>query len=437
VRLLSELTARLPAARRVERQRDRRVASRFNVFKYLRVDELGLSRIIADLLDPRGEHGQGTLFLEAMLDVLPETRRRFVGKPRPTATSPIRVRTERRTTGGRRMDITVDIPAEAGRFCLAFENKPYAQDLRRQLISYVDYLREKYSTRFLLVYLPPVDREPDQASLPREDRERWAEHFRVMPYAEGEPSLRDWFANCRKLCEAERVSWFLTDAEAFCQQQFGASTMTTNPDARFVREYLSNNASHMRAALAVHDAWPLVRTEVCERFLNHLRDIVEDRLKALPATIGDDVQVQCRYGGEKRWSNYLWITRGSWMRYDDLSPHEDGRTAIMVQNDLKGPNAWFWGVRSPKPTDQMTGAERQRREALEAALGKSGLALGGTSRWWLQWEWVPRYRDWDPFVPDLYEECEAGRGPITDCYVDGLVEVAERAIPAINGVEDT
>ena len=128
VRLLSELAPRLHAARMAERDRDRHLARRFNVFKYLREDELGLSRIISDLLDPDAEHGQGTKFLEAMLGVFPETRRRF-GALRPTGTSPIRVVTERWTTTGGRIDITVDIPSATGRFCLAFENKPYAHDL--------------------------------------------------------------------------------------------------------------------------------------------------------------------------------------------------------------------------------------------------------------------------------------------------------------------
>ena len=48
-----------------ERRRDRHLAHRFNVFRYLSQDELGLSRIIADLLDPTAEHGQGASFLEA------------------------------------------------------------------------------------------------------------------------------------------------------------------------------------------------------------------------------------------------------------------------------------------------------------------------------------------------------------------------------------
>ena len=238
-RFLTDLTPHLSAASIVERGRDRHLAHRFNVFRYLRQDELGLSRIIADLLDPAAEHGQGASFLEAMLDGLPETRGRFgTLDPKATADAPIRVRTEHRTTTGRFIDITVDIPTAEGRFCLAFENKPYAHDLDEQLKAYLEYLgeRERYGGRFLLVYLPPVHREPDEASLPKVDRERWRGHFRVMPYTGGDPSLEDWFATCRKVCGADPVSWFLRHAESFCKQQFGEWNMTTNPDTRFIRE---------------------------------------------------------------------------------------------------------------------------------------------------------------------------------------------------------
>ena len=433
VRLLSELTPQLQRAVAAERQRERRRAPQFNVFKYLREDELGLSRIIADLLNPTAAHGQGTSFLEEMLDALPETRGRF-GTLRPT--TPIRVATERWTTTDGRIDITVDIPSAAGRFCLAFENKPYAHDQGGQLKAYLEYLGEKYGTCFLLVYLPPVHREPDEASLPQVDRERWHGHFRIMPYTGGTPSLGNWFATCRKLCDADRVSWFLRHAELFCQQQFGESTMTTNPDARFVQEHLSNNPNHLRAALAVHDAWRLVRADVCERFLEHLRRIVADRMRAELPGIGHDFRARCRYGGEKKYSNSLRITRSAWVRYDDVPPNNDGRTRIMLHSGGPGPNRWYWGVLSPKRKSKMTEAERERREELCTALGHHGLSLAhGDGDWWTQWEWLPRYKDWDPLVPDLHDECEAGGGPITDCYVDGLLGIAALAIPAINEVE--
>ena len=94
LRLLSEVTPHLEAARAAALERDRQLAPRFNVFKYLREDELGLSRMIADLLDPTTEHGQGTVFLEAMLDTFPETRGLFAELSETTA-NPIKVMTER------------------------------------------------------------------------------------------------------------------------------------------------------------------------------------------------------------------------------------------------------------------------------------------------------------------------------------------------------
>ena len=65
----SEFFPRLEAVRRVERELDRKTAHRFNVLDYLRQNELGLSRIIADFLNPNAKHGQGTLFLSLFLEL--------------------------------------------------------------------------------------------------------------------------------------------------------------------------------------------------------------------------------------------------------------------------------------------------------------------------------------------------------------------------------
>lgn len=70
----SELSPRLETARALERELDRQLARRFNVFHYLSTIEVGLSRIIADLLNPEARHGQGTLFLRTLLDELAEIR---------------------------------------------------------------------------------------------------------------------------------------------------------------------------------------------------------------------------------------------------------------------------------------------------------------------------------------------------------------------------
>lgn len=62
------LGARLAAAKHIERELDRVLASRFNPLDHLRTAELGLSRIVADLIDPNAAHGQGFLFLRSFLE---------------------------------------------------------------------------------------------------------------------------------------------------------------------------------------------------------------------------------------------------------------------------------------------------------------------------------------------------------------------------------
>ena len=507
VRLLQELTPHLHAARAVERELDRHLARRFNVFRYLRDDELGLSRIIADLLDPTGEHGQGTTFLEAILELLgvaPEAgdsvrsghdlpggrtaaatwRERFA-RLRSTATDKIRVVQER---GGlpkrRRIDITVDIPTDDGPFCLAFENKPYADDQPRQCSDYLEFLDRVYSGRFLLVYLPPRYRMPDESSLLPADREHWKNEFRVLPYvADDAPpgddhasdtdgaapaqadsgsddalaeddatdhnvtdarddaavgdgtSLADWFGTCCKLSDAERLRWFLREAQLYCQHHFGDSTMT-DTEARYIREYLDENPRHLHAAFAVARAWPAVKHDVCRRFLEHLRDRVEERVREEFPEMADDLNVACHYREKKKWwSSYLCVYRSGWVRCEGaLDLGSDGRTAVVLTCG-GGPNAWHWGVANGKGKDHMSEQERRRCDELEIALKRDGLSLPKGDQHWPQFQWSPRFQDWTVIVPELVQELADGGGKITDHYVNGLLGIAEKAIPAINEVE--
>jgi hypothetical protein len=56
---------------RAERERGEQTAPRFNIFRALRIErrETKLhSRFLAELLDPRGSHNQGVLFLSGFLE---------------------------------------------------------------------------------------------------------------------------------------------------------------------------------------------------------------------------------------------------------------------------------------------------------------------------------------------------------------------------------
>lgn len=184
----------------------------------------------------------------------------------------------------------------------------------------------------------------------------------------------------------------------------------TDTEARYICEYLDENPKHRHAAFAVARAWPEVKHDVCRRFLEHLRDRVEARFSEEMPEIREDLQVTCRYEGEKRWSNRLWLRR-----------------TIMIESGGPGPNAWIWGIRNPNP--------KTLCEELLAAVKRRGLSLRHASDGWPQYEYLPRYGNWNDLVPELVQELGDGGGKITEYYVNGLLKIAEKAIPAFDEVE--
>ena len=155
-RFFYELAPRLNVARSLELELDRHLARRFNVFDYLRTDELGLSRIVADLLDPSANHAQGALFLRSFLEGLPESLKQCLPTPPNLETCRVSVAVEQEIPSGRSIDIVVRIVTPGGEICcLAIENKPYARDSDNQVRDYLEYLEKQYGERFFLIYMPP------------------------------------------------------------------------------------------------------------------------------------------------------------------------------------------------------------------------------------------------------------------------------------------
>jgi len=422
--LFAELAPRIEADRALERELDRYLARRFNVFEYVRTDELGWSRVIADLLDPTQDHGQGTLFLEAMLDAFDQTRDRFA-RLFTSAGNPIMVRREHGTASGGRIDITIEIPDGDRIFCLAFENKPYAPQSADQVTRYLRFLNSQYGQHFLLVYLPPKGRGPSRQDLSPSDRLLWEKRFVAMPYV-GKDSLADWFASCSQRCKASRVRAFLRDVEAYCRKRFGKIKMAGNRETWTVLNFLLENPKYLGTALAVREAWMPLRDEVCRRFLEHLRNTVESRLQQDWPDLG--LTVFFRYKGVVRYANDLQIGHHSWDRYD-IGPK------IRLQSHGKGPLDWFRGVSHgcPKPSE----IQASWLKTLNQALRDQGLQLEASSAHWFQFNRGGRFDDWYALVPELHEECESGGGTITEYFTNELLNISRLAIPALDGVCNT
>ena len=454
-RFFTELAPRLETAKALEAELDRHLARRFNVLEYVRTDELGLSNIIADLLNPRAPHGQGTLFLETFLKSL--------GKLpfRPNLNDgriSVLVEKEKVITGNRRIDIYVKIDSGAAPHCLAIENKPYAEDQENQVKDYLKYLKNVYRDRFVLIYLSQKGKGPSNRSISTAELGKWKGRLAILPYCtvasvrnydvqEDQAddfeefrltnSLADWFHECRKSCEVDRLRWFLRDAEEFCHQTFGGQTMTTDSETRAVRDYLlSNPEKNMAIARTVYESWPTIRDEICRTFFDRVCRSVERTAKVALPDGPDDLHVAQQYWGTRKWADCFWLYRMSWRQFKRIPSGSKGRTAICMQVEEKSPNGWLYGVVCPMYQERLSEHDKKYRHSLVAALNAE-LGDGNNSAGWPWWKYVDeRYRNWDFLVADLYRERDQrDGGEVMKYFVDLLVGTAKKVIPIINKFE--
>lgn len=179
---------------------DLHLSTGFNVFEYLSPNELVLSRILRDLLSPRGPHGQGTAFLDAFLQ--------SIGSPDLVGADPIGVFTEWTTTRlprSRRIDVVVQYADQV----IGIENKPWAADQEYQVSDYQRALELAAGGRYRLIYLTSDGREPKDVY----DRQR----LKLLSYAF---DVRAWLEECERQCKSDKFRWFLRDLNDYVQRAF-------------------------------------------------------------------------------------------------------------------------------------------------------------------------------------------------------------------------
>ena len=435
-RFFLELAPRLETARVLDRELDRQLARRFNVLDYLRTDELGLSRVVADLLNPEGNHGQGAVFLQLLLDKLGFKVDGKIGSSR--------VDVELTIKDHRRLDVAVRIDE---RHCLAIENKPYAADQPDQVKDYLKWL-EQYDKR-MLIYLSPTGAGPAEHSIGEADLVELRKHddprrFAIMPYHPAADlddgfndfrlpfSLADWLADCRKSCDVDRLRWFLREAETFCQRQFGGNEMT-DAKSSVIEGFVLDDDRNVETAIAVHKSWPDIKANICrDFFLETVRENLSKEMKSL----WPKVEISEPVYSEERYGSSISAHFDHWKRYGN-----GGRTSISLATQGKGPNGWSICVYSPLlPKDMTLDEDQFRRKQLETDLdralkdkGYRGNKVTDYCPWWMC---VDKYQDWDLHIPAIYRELrEEKGGEITRYFVKEFVEIAKIAIPVINCVD--
>jgi hypothetical protein len=193
---VSSLIAAAELAKSGSRAKD---SPSFNLFRFMRIKENDLSAIFSDLLDPRGTHGQGALFLDAFLARLGNAHWK-----RPAQTCHVRL--EHQTDEMRRIDLTLTFPHGV----IGIENKPWAIDQEKQLGHYATYLsqiKRSDDWNWLLVFIS--NRPPAAYSLSAHEQAKLlaTKQFFHFSFA----AVLTWLAECRQHCQSLKVNHFLDD----------------------------------------------------------------------------------------------------------------------------------------------------------------------------------------------------------------------------------
>lgn len=164
---------------------DRINGSKFNIFQILNVaeDELKHSLFIAELLNPSGRHGFGSLFLKLFLETVNIRDFEFKNAKVEIEKS-IGLTTD--IEGGRIDIFIVDKDGKA----IVIENKIYAYDQPQQLLRYYNFAKHN------VLYLNLNGDQPSEGSVKnKETLLKEGEHFRIISYR---THIIEWLELCRK-----------------------------------------------------------------------------------------------------------------------------------------------------------------------------------------------------------------------------------------------
>lgn len=182
--------------------------SGFNFLDLMQTDEVGLSKLLAFLLDPNQSHNQGNLFLSSFLEKLglDKFKNNF-------DTAYIFV--ENHTSENRRHDIFIQgVKNNATSWVISIENKLRgACDQPEQLTDYYKDLERYHQENLFVLYLPSYKRVPSENSIMNWDKKVSNQKGKVWTPQE----LSDWLSNLE--ITSDRIKMLVEDFIVFLETE--------------------------------------------------------------------------------------------------------------------------------------------------------------------------------------------------------------------------
>lgn len=330
----------------------------FTIFDYLRRDEMGVSRIIADLLNPNASHGQGSTFLKEFA--------KKIGQGWISLANDWKVSTEKQVNGQRRIDIYL----ESSDGIIGIENKPWAIDQKDQLIDYANYLKEHHE-RWLLIYLG--NGEPSAESITKENRERLTLSGNLICCNFFE--LSNWLDDCAIKTKALNVRVFVDEFNNFIRRNINGELDMS--EEKEVLEEIRKSLSNISAAFHISNAMSKLKQDL----LQLLHDQLETKFS--------------ENGFLLVWDNGM---NSAWMKYTGFGVKFNSQQDKYLRFEFDGTSLQqaLWGIRR---TDESVEYNSAKWKVINDLM-MSVFGTGKQSEWWPWWSSIPdanfkkEYKNW-------------------------------------------
>jgi len=187
---VDKLLDQVKIIRRKHDELDRISGSHFNFFSAASVstNEVVICSVIRELIDPKGSHAQGSIYLKLFLKYVLQLDPKIY---EAIDLNSVCVERERKIDNKRRIDLYISIP---GKMCIPIEAKIYAGDQKNQCYDYY-----KYAINSPIYYLTLDGHEPSEYS--RKDLTE--NQIKLISF---EKEILVWLEECLKRPETIRIT---------------------------------------------------------------------------------------------------------------------------------------------------------------------------------------------------------------------------------------
>jgi len=250
---------------KTQQEEKRKRGENFNIFKVLGLStsEVRLhSAFLAELLNPKGEHGLGSKFLEAFVDDIVSDENKF---PFECESAKVYVELDigpirNDETDGGRIDIYIQ---DANKQTIVVENKIYAGDQFKQMLRYYNYVTKNEhldyeKNQFRLLYLTLDEHVPSPESTGGD--ENVENSIKCINYKD---NILTWLERCIELS-----ALYPAIREIISQYVINIKQIMNIMSEENKKELVGLLSSNMSAAVSILELESEIRKEVRREYIN-------------------------------------------------------------------------------------------------------------------------------------------------------------------------